>query len=524
MAAHILRLRLAALVAPLRGGWRCVVRTIGQLALVAIATGLVVLAVAALGSAPSDIVYVASIALGAAMLLGFLAVPLVAGSADPLGVRAFTSLPLSPVALAAALGAAGLISVPIAAALVVDIALAVVWAAHGAPIVACVASVLAHVVLCALAARIGFALNDAALRGRRSPELAVVFAVVALAVIAPASLMLLSMSWRGGAPEAAQALAGAVAFTPLGAGTAVGASGAVAGTGVAALLSVSGVVTVLTLAGAAAAWGGLVVRAFRTAPRERALASGRLGWFRILPGTAAGAIGARGLMYWVADRRYLANVAIIPVAGLLPLIPLAVAGVPGHVLAMIPLPIIAAFLGWLAHNDLAYDSEAVWIHLVTGVRGLSDRIGRLIPLTFVAVPMLALTVAATAFALDRWSIVPELAAMAACLYLSGLGFSSIASVVTPYAVARPGDSAFRQPQRTGARGVLAPSIALFAAIAVSFPTLIAGWRTMLGGAPQTDPVLLGWGTGAAVLVVGVGIGALLFDRRGHRAMELALRA
>lgn len=524
MAAHILRLRLAALIAPMRGGWRGAVRAAWQLALVAIATGIVVAGVIALGTAPSDIVYVASIALGAAMLLGFLAVPFVGGSADPLPVRAFATLPLSPGALAAALGATGIISVPMAAVLVVDVALAVVWAAHGAPVIACVVSVLAHAVLCALAARIGFALNEALLRGRRSPELAVVFAVAALAVVAPATLMLLSMSWHGGAPEAAQALAGAVAFTPLGAATAIGAFGAVAGSGVVALLSVSGVVTVLTIAGAAAGWGALVARAFRTAPRERTRASARLGWFRIFPGTAAGAIGARGLMYWVADRRYLANVAIIPVAGLLPLVPLAVAGVPGHVLAMIPLPIIAAFLGWLAHNDLAYDSEAVWIHLVTGVRGLSDRVGRLIPLTFVAVPMLALTIAATAFALDRWSIVPELAAMAACLYLSGLGFSSIASVVTPYAVARPGDSAFRQPQRTGARGVLAPSIALFASIAVSFPTLIGGWRTMLGGAPESDPVVLGWTTGSVVLVAGVGIGALLFDRRGHRAMELALRA
>ena len=43
---------------------------------------------------------------------------------------------------------------------------------------------------------------------------------------------------------------------------------------------------------------------------------GGLGWFALTPGVAAGAIAARSIIYWFSDMRYMANLVIIPIAGL----------------------------------------------------------------------------------------------------------------------------------------------------------------------------------------------------------------
>lgn len=241
----------------------------------------------------------------------------------------------------------------------------------------------------------------------------------------------------------------------------------------------------------------------------------------MFPRTATGAIGARGVIYWAADVRYLANLVIIPVAGLLPIVPLLIAGVPADIVALVPLPIIAAFIGWIAHNDLAYDSEALWLHLVTGVRGIADRLGRLVPVTLFAIPVLSATIALTASFADAWEHLPTLIGVALALTLTGFGLSSISSAAAPYAVARPGDSPFRQPQRLGARGAIALTLVLILTVAAAVPTMIPAVETLLGGAQLDDDVLLrGAVTGVGALVVGVLIGALVFQRRGHLLVDV----
>ena len=155
-------------------------------------------------------------------------------------------------------------------------------------------------------------------------------------------------------------------------------------------------------------------------------------------------------MYWFRDRRYIVNVLVIPVAAAITTVPLLIAGVPLEIVALVPVPFAALFLGWLPHNDVAYDSTALWMHVASGVRGWSDRIGRLVPVLLIGVPMLAVAVPIAISVYGRWALLPALAGVCISLFLCGLGLSSIASVVAPYAVSRPGESPFQQPPRTGA--------------------------------------------------------------------------
>ena len=79
-------------------------------------------------------------------------------------------------------------------------------------------------------------------------------------------------------------------------------------------------------------------------------------------------------------------------------------------------------------------------------------------------PMVIWIVAVTVSLHGRWAILPAMAGVCASLFLSGLGLSSLASVVSPYAVSRPGDSPFQQPQRTG--GGLSQGVVLVGAVAL----------------------------------------------------------
>src|SRR3546814_2871047 len=125
---------------------------------------------------------------------------------------------------------------------------------------------------------------------------------------------------------------------------------------------------------------------------------------------------------------------------------------------------MALFFGWMPHNDVAYDSTAVWMHLASGVRGVADRVGRLVPIILIGVPVLAVAVSVATAIHGRWAVLPALVGVCASLFLSGLGLSSIASAAAPYAVSHPGDSPFQQPQRTGAGGAISQALVLVGAL------------------------------------------------------------
>jgi ABC-2 type transport system permease protein len=140
----------------------------------------------------------------------------------------------------------------------------------------------------------------------------------------------------------------------------------------------------------------------------------------------------------------------------------------------------------------------------------------------IGIPILAITLPLATVAHGRWAIFPAMVGVCAALFLAGLGLSSISSVVAPYAVSRPGDSPFQQPQRTGSGGVVAQGLVMAGAIAAASPAAWLTWQAING--QEIDSMLALWvgvGAGAVVLVIGVTVGAALFERRGTRLMEFA---
>ncbi len=491
-------------------------RSVGVFVLVSVTVfaAVNVLALADSGRLTTAVVTVLA---GSAVTLGFAVAPPVTASVDPLDPRRFGVVGPEPRPLAAALLLAGFLSVPVCVVLVLSISLAVVWTAHGAAVGASIVSVVLGLATCVLLARVSMALGTLVRRPRQSRELLGVYLVAVLVVVVPVGIFLGSLEWRGAVPPQLVSAAEVLAWTPVGAAWSIAlAPSASAATG----SIVVAVVTVLLLA---AAWFALVRVLLTTTPRpvtvrERA----GLGWFALLPGTPGGAVAARSLSYWFRDRRYVVNVVVVPIAAVVSTLPLIVAGVPVELAVLLPAPIMALFLGWLPHNDLAYDSTALWMHIASGVRGLPDRLGRLVPVLLIALPLLAVTVPLAIAIHGRWAFAPALVGVCAALLLSGLGLSSVASVIAPYAVSRPGDSPFQQPQRTGSGGVVAQGLVMVGALLCAAPAIWFAWQAV--ASDTADALLALWtglGIGAAVFVAGVGIGAVQFERRGTRLMEFA---
>ena len=272
--------------------------------------------------------------------------------------RRFVLFDVRPASLASLLALAGLMSVPILGLVALGVCLVIVWTAHEVPWVASAVGVVLGVVTCGLLARVCMALVAMFLRGRRSRELTGLFILAILVVVVPVGLFLASLQWGGRVPSQLAQAADILADTPLGAAWARPARVAAGDASAGLSLVVAGASVALL----GAAWAWIVQRVLTSTERPE---SGRersgLGWFAVAPGNAGGAVAARSLVYWLRDPRYLMNLLIVPIAALLAMVPLLIAGVPFAYVVLVPVPIVALFFGWLPHNDLAYDSTAVWL-------------------------------------------------------------------------------------------------------------------------------------------------------------------
>ncbi len=501
----------------LRGDRRDVIRrAIGVVVLIA-ATVFAAVSAAGLADADRLTTAVVTVLAGSAVTLGFAVGPPVTASIDPLDPRRFAVVGPEPRPLAGALLLAGFFSVPVLVTLVLGVSVAVAWGAHGASAVAGVASVVLGLTTCVLFARVSMALGALVQRPRQSRELMSVYLIAVLVVVVPIGVFLGSLEWRGAVPSQLASAAEILSWTPVGAAWAIGlapTTGAAVGSLVVALATVA----LLTLA-----WFALVEVLLTTTRRPVAVRErGGLGWFALLPGTPGGAVAARSLSYWLRDRRYIVNIVIVPIAAVVSTVPLLVAGVPFELAVLLPVPIMALFFGWLPHNDLAYDSTALWMHIASGVRGIPDRVGRLVPILLIAVPILAVSLPLAIVAHGRWAIFPAMVGVCAALFLGGLGLSSVSSVVAPYAVSRPGDSPFQQPQRTGSGGVIAQGLVMLGAVLTALPAGWLTWQAIDGTAIDAMFALwVGAGAGALVLILGIVVGAVVYERRATRLMEFA---
>lgn len=516
MVAHVLRLRLDLLAGALRGErlGRSIVALVATIAV----TIVFCIAVIGLGDAPLATARTVAVLSAAAAFLAFFLAPMITGTPDQLDPRRFAPFGVDERRMPWILALASLVSVPSFALIAVSVCFVITAVALGVDWPVAALAGLVGVVSTALVARIGMAISAIALPERRSRELTVLFTIPVIVIAFPVAAYFASLKWDGQVPAGVDAARSLIGFSPLAATQAFVFHIAAGEAGAA---WASGLIALATLAGLLGLWAYLVRRMLTTTERPYATRErSGLGWFGSLPGTAFGAIGARSLVYWLRDRRYIVNIVVVPIVGVLTVFPLMVAGVPLWLAALVPVPVMALFFGWLPHNDVAYDSTALWIHIASGVRGLPDRLGRLIPVLLVSIPVLAVAVSVTLAYIGRWDLLLPLIGVAAALLLTGLGMSSIASVVAPYAVSRPGDSPFQQPQRSSGYGSFGAAGTFLGALLFSAPVLWLFGLTLIEG-DQHAPATFWTGlvTGVLVLLGGAAIGGAIFERSGERLME-----
>ena len=208
-----------------------------------------------------------------------------------------------------------------------------------------------------------------------------------------------------------------------------------------------------------------------------------------------GAIAARAGTYWIRDPRFNvpAIMTVLLPAGLL------IPGIgSGSELALLGMPLASAYLiGWGQHNDVGYDSTAFWMHVASGVDGVSDRLGRLFPsglMALVCVPVYA--VLGTRLRGAVGSCCPRPWAPGVRWLLNGFAVACVTSAVKQYAVPAPGENPFTS--RPGSAGVTlgVQAVCGAAVMTLSLPALGLAVAAYFG---------VGWAAWVA-LVAGPGAG------------------
>ena len=522
MVAQLLRLKLAIMANSFR---RSPVQLLGLLislgyciaATIAISVGFHLLGSVGIGLA-TDVAVVA----GSLITLGFMLVPLAFGADDTLDPRAFSLYGLSNTKLAGALFVVALLGLPSIAIASIAIAQVTTWSSNSvAAVVASIGATLI-VVTCVLAARVSTSLAAFSLHSTRARVATRLAALAILASAAPLAVVVFFVDWNRDGQHILSAFAEFAAWTPLGAAWSAPAEAAAGHAGLAVVkIAISvGFVGVLWLV-----WRGLLEWMIRSPGRpDPARRSAGLGWFARMPHTPTGAVAARIVTYWLRDSRYHTSLYAIPVAPAIFVAALAVAGVPWNVLALIPVPAMCLFLSWLIHNDVATDNSAIWLHISSSVRGSSDRFGRIVPALMIGIPLIAAGAPVSAWLSGDPSVLPSLIGVSASALLGGLGISSMISARFPYPTTRPGDSPFAQPQASGTASGLIQSVAFFATLIITLPSIaFAIFGLISGGEWPIISLLVGIGVGVAVLVLGIFVGGWLFTRRSPELLAFTLR-
>ncbi len=428
--------------------------------------------------------------------------------------RQFATAPARPAAIGAGLLLSTLLSWPMLILEVWIVALIVMrpeW--RGTPW-ALVGFVVAVMLVAILGARVASACGRLITTARLGLLLRAIGTILLLAML-PITVFAIAETVRD--PGGAQTVeaASALGWTPFGAPAAAMISavqGDLASTLGFLSIALAWVLVLLVV------WFGLVmVSLTRIAqPLEPLLASRSMGWFDVFSSDPIAVIGARALTYWRRDPRYRVALAAAPIGAALIVVALSIAGVAVEHVALIPLPLLMLLLGWSLHNDIATDSTAIWLHVVSGTRGFQDRLGRFMPALFIGIPLALVGSSVTATVLGDWRALPALIGMNVAVLLVACGVSSISSAVLPYPTTRPNDSPFMQPAVSGSGGGTAQTLSMLVTLALSVFPVWLGVRAVLEPTLGAEIIALVacLGYGAVVSAIGVLIGGAVFDRAG----------
>jgi ABC-2 type transport system permease protein len=199
--------------------------------------------------------------------------------------------------------------------------------------------------------------------------------------------------------------------------------------------------------------------------------------------------------------------------------------VPPNLLALVPVPCITLFLGWMSHNDVAYDSTAVWLHIASGTRGAVDRLGRAVPILVIGVPVVVIGSIVCGVLYGDPLAAAGIAGVSGSFLLSGLGLSFVSSARFPYPVPRPGDSPFQQPNATTGLTAAVQSVTFFAQFLLALPAvLLAALGLFSDPLWHLASLAAGLLLGGGVFLLGLRLGSRVFERRGPEVLAAAMRA
>ncbi len=252
----------------------------------------------------------------------------------------------------------------------------------------------------------------------------------------------------------------------------------------------------------------------------------RIGRGRLLPwllGTGpAAAIATRRIRAWRRDSR-LVSIAMRTLV--LPVVLIAQGLVTRATTPLAPMGavMLAVFSGLTLMNDLAFDGPPWWLHLAAGVRGVDDRLGRVLASTIVFAPVTAVAyAAAVALGLVDHPVV-WLAVVLAGL-LCSMGVAALFGAILPGTAPRTGGNPFAAQSGAAAQGCITALVSFVAPAVLLVPVIVSG--VLLSGAGAWQWLCVGiaalWGM--VVLTTGVVVGGHRLDAKGPEMLGLLARA
>ncbi|MDI3331870.1 MAG: hypothetical protein QJR09_14230 [Micrococcus sp.] len=522
MVAHLMRLKLAITV----NGWK---RSIFQLvmSILLIAYLVFVLAAWGVGAAflPALDVQWRGIVLtlaGAAAVLGWIVIPVFFTGVDmTLDPANFATFGIPSRTLVPGLALAGLVTVPGAVTLIAYLLSSLAWRDSLPAVLTAIPTAVLGALFCICISYAVTGLLAAFTGQRRIREI--------VSIIALVPLMLSGVIFAGivesveAAASRLPGIAAIVGWTPLGSFTA--APWAAAEGRYAEALG-QGLLCLVWVAGAVWLWQLAVNRSYtqvRGSGRASRGSRAGLGLLGTLPGTPAGAIAARSIIYWLKDPRYSASLVVIPLMLVLFWFLGAQAG--DYLLILFLGPITGFMLGYAISADIAYDSSAFALHVTSGVSGRDDRVGRVGALLLWAVPLTLVLTLATAWIAGAWEQLPGLLGVALGALLTGAGVSAVSSARFIYPVPKPGDSPFATPEGSALRILLVSLGAMTVIGLLVLPELILFVIALLTGNMlfQWLTLAIGLGLGTFLLWLGIRLGSRWFDRAQAETYQSVLK-
>jgi ABC-2 type transport system permease protein len=447
---------------------------------------------------------------GSVLVLGWAVVPLlVSGVDETLDPARFALLPLSARQLAPGLLITGLIGLPGAATSLLAVATLITWTRGPLPLLLAVPAAALGVLTCVLVSRLLTTAAARLLAARRAREVGTVIMVLLVSStgIWPAVLSHQDFS----APDAAR-IADVLAWTPLGLPWAAPADAA---TGHLARGLIRLALAVAVLALGTLAWSALLGRALcdqRDGGGTRARA-GRSVIDR-LPATPVWSVAARSLRYWRRDPRYLVAVTGIVISAVVPLVAIGTQS-GGRAVLLAAGPYAGMLLGIVTWNDVGYDGSAFATHLLAGIPGQVDRLGRVLAVLCWSVPLVTVLSVGGAVAGGRGGLWPGCLGAALGGLLSGLGAGSVAGALVPYPMPEAGSNPFRGNSGGGARALVAQLALMSITGTAAAPALILLVVSAVSWPPgAVIALVVGPAIGVGVLTAGVRVGGRTLEARG----------